>query len=481
MSQENLEEGASHSTPVTHILYLEDDQGLARLLRTRLGRYGIRVDLAGDGEEGLAQLERTRYHLVLIDYDMPGLDGLEVMRRLFLRPQAPPAIMLTGHGNEKIAVQAMKLGASDYLVKDVDLGYLELLPLMIDQVLKRQQLLEQRNQMLVEARESEERYRKLVELSPDGISVHSDGRFEFVNPAGAAILGVRLARELVGRPVLDFVHPHYHQVFQERLRLIEEQDLELPWLEEKFLRSDGAVVDVEVTALPLITDGRRAFQTIFRDITERKAAELRLERMANYDVLTSLPNRSFFFDRLNQLILLAKRDGFRFALLFIDLDRFKQANDSLGHYYGDLLLKEVAQRLKACLRESDTVARMGGDEFVVILSCISAPHDAALMAERITGILAKPFLIQERECLLGASIGISLFPEDGDTKEQQLVKADTAMYRSKRLGRNTWQFFTPPPAGPVPGTRPLTRSQAAEPGPDADPQTAGTAADTSVA
>jgi len=463
MIQETVQEEVASGVPITRIIYIEDDLVEAQLLRQHLERLSYRVDLAGSGAEGLSLMASGNYAVALVDYLMPGLDGIEVMRHMALLDNPPPAIMLTGNGNEKIAVEVMKLGAADYLVKDLQLGYLELLPMVIEQVLLRRHLVEQRQEMLDEARESEERYRRLVELSPDGISVHCDGRFEFLNPAGAEILGATSYDDLVGRPVLDFVHPHYHQVFGERLRLLEEQNVELPWMEEKFLRLDGGEVDVEVTALAFSLEGRPAFQTIFRDITERKAAELRLERMANYDLLTGLPNRSFFSDRLSQLILHGKRDGTRFALLFIDLDRFKETNDLLGHYFGDLLLKEVAERLRSCLRESDTVARLGGDEFVVILSRIQGRSDAALMAERISLAIAQPFRLQDRECSIGASIGISLFPEDGETKEQQMVKADTAMYRSKKLGRNTYQFFSQDnQAGQ--GSQRLTRSASSETG-----------------
>jgi diguanylate cyclase (GGDEF)-like protein/PAS domain S-box-containing protein len=429
-------------TILTRIIYMEDDTGLARLLKRHLERHCYAVDLACNGEEGLALLLGNHYAVALIDYNMPVLGGMDVMLRLAEMEHAPPVIMLTGDGNEKIAVEVMKLGAADYLVKDAEMGYLELLPIVIEQVLQRERLLEEREVILNEARESEERYRKLVQLSPDGISVHSGGRFDFINPAGAEILGASSCLELVGREMLDFVHPDYHQVFEERLRLLQESSLELPWLEEKFLQCDGSEVDVEVTVLPFTCDGRPAFQTIFRDISERKASERRLERMANYDALTELPNRSFFFDRLNQLLLQSKRDQSMFALLFIDLDRFKEANDRLGHYFGDLLLKEVAQRLTSCVRESDTVARMGGDEFVVILSKIKDKADVATMAQRLGEAIGRPFNLQDRECTLGASIGISLFPDDGETKELQLVKADTAMYRSKKLGRNNYQFYS---------------------------------------
>jgi diguanylate cyclase (GGDEF)-like protein/PAS domain S-box-containing protein len=429
-------------TVANRIVYMEDDAGLARLLKKHLERHGYLVDIAGNGEEGLSLLRENFYCVALVDYNMPVLSGMEVMLRLKELELAPPVIMLTGEGNERVAVDAMKLGAADYLVKDVEMGYLELLPIVIEQVRQREQLVQERETILIEARESEERYRKLVELSPDGIAVQCDGRFEFINPAGAEMLGVRSCEELVGRDVLEFVHPDYHDVFLERLRLLEESDVELPWMEEKLLQCDGTEVDVEITAMRFTYDGKPAFQAVFRDITERKAAERRLERMAKYDALTGLPNRSFFFDRLNQLMLQAQRDNSMFALLFIDLDRFKEANDRLGHYFGDLLLKEVARRLIGCVRQSDTVARMGGDEFVVIVSKIDAKEDAAAMAQRIGESIAEPLEVQGERCQLGASIGISLYPEDGDTQELQLVKADTAMYRSKRQGRNNYQFYS---------------------------------------
>jgi diguanylate cyclase (GGDEF)-like protein/PAS domain S-box-containing protein len=432
----------SETLATSRILYMEDDTGLARLLKRHLERHGYLVDIAGDGAEGLTLLREKFYCVALIDYNMPVLGGMEVMLRLRDLEQAPPVIMLTGEGNEKVAVDAMKLGAADYLVKDVEMGYLELLPMVIEQVRQREELLQERETMLTEARESEERFRKLVELSPDGISVQRDGKFEFINPAGAEMLGARSCEELVGREVLDFIHPDYHQLSLERLRLLQESDVELPWMEEKLLQCDGGEVEVESTALRFTCDGKPALQMIFRDITERKASERRLERMAKYDALTGLPNRSFFFDRLNQLMLQGKRDETMFALLFIDLDRFKEANDRLGHYFGDLLLKEVARRLAGCVRESDTVARMGGDEFVVIVSRINGKEDAASMAKRISEAIAGAFDIQGEQCQLGASIGISLYPDDGETKELQLVKADTAMYRSKRLGRNSYQFYS---------------------------------------
>jgi diguanylate cyclase (GGDEF)-like protein/PAS domain S-box-containing protein len=446
-------------TLLRRILYFENDAELASLVKKQLERSAYLVDLAATWEEGLDLLAGgCCYAAALIAYELPVLGGLEVLRRLAQLDGAAPAIMILGQGQEKAAAVALQNGAADYLIKDAGMGCLELLPLLIERALQRPRSGQGNHSASKGAGGGcEERYRRLVELLPEGISVHCEGRFEFINPAGAQILGAQSCQELLGKPVLDYVHPDFHQVFSERLGLLESGRSQLPWMEEKFLRRDGSEVHVEVTALPYALDGKPAFQTFFRDITGRKAAESRLERMANYDLLTALPSRSLFRDRLSQLLLHASRDAARFALLVIDLDRFKEVNSLLGDYFGDLLLKEVALRITSCLQPSDTVARMGGGEFAVILARITDRTDAASVAERITGAISQPFLLQDRQCSLVASVGISLFPEDGETEDLQLVKADTARYRCKKFGRSAYQFYSAEDAC-APGSPRLTRS-----------------------
>lgn len=163
--------------------------------------------------------------------------------------------------------------------------------------------------------------------------------------------------------------------------------------------------------------------------------------MALYDSLTGLPNRSLFYDRLNLLLSLAKRNQYILAVLYMDLDRFKTVNDTLGHEIGDLVLAEAAQRMKSCTRSSDTVARMGGDEFIGICGRIAASADAAVVADKIIRILSEPFRVKGHECTIGASIGISLYPLDGDEVETLVSKADTALYRVKEVGRGGYRFF----------------------------------------
>jgi diguanylate cyclase (GGDEF)-like protein len=178
------------------------------------------------------------------------------------------------------------------------------------------------------------------------------------------------------------------------------------------------------------------------DISDRKKAEEQTRYQANHDFLTDLPNRVLFNDRLELAILHAHRRKHKLAVMFLDLDHFKRVNDTLGHSAGDALLVQVAARLKRCLREDDTVARLGGDEFVVLLSGLSRESDVAGMATKVLAALDEPFEVQKREIFLAGSIGIALYPADGTDVETLLKNVDTAMYRAKETGRNSFQFFT---------------------------------------
>jgi diguanylate cyclase (GGDEF)-like protein/PAS domain S-box-containing protein len=427
---------------LTRILYMEDDPGLSRLLQKSLQRRGYVVETAADGEEGLTKLSQSPYDLLLLDYDMPFRGGIEVIRALRSKNTLPPTIMITGQGNEDVAVEALKLGAADYIVKDVEMKYLELLPVVIDRALYQEHMVRERTHLEAAARESEERYRRLVELSPDGIAVHADGKVVFINPTGARFLGAKGPDELIGRNAFEIVHPDYREIAGERARQMLSRNCSVPWIEEKFIRVDGGEIQVEVAGVTFSYQGKPAVQIMFRDITERKHVEERLERLALYDTLTGLPNRTLFFDRMGQLLALAKRNHYVLALLYMDLDRFKNVNDTLGHEIGDLLLTAAGQRMTSCTRKADTVARMGGDEFIGICGRIGEASDAGVVAEKIISVLAEPFLLKGHQCSIGASIGISIYPHDGDDVETLVNKADTAMYRVKEQGKGGYAYFS---------------------------------------
>jgi diguanylate cyclase (GGDEF)-like protein/PAS domain S-box-containing protein len=215
-------------------------------------------------------------------------------------------------------------------------------------------------------------------------------------------------------------------------------------LEMVWTGRNGQQHDVEVSSSP-VTDVRDnasiGFVFVAHDITKRKQTEQRLEQLALYDALTGLPNRTLFYERMGQLLALAKRNRGIVAILYMDLDRFKAINDTLGHEVGDALLSRVSQRMKASFRSSDTIARMGGDEFIGLCGFITSSSDAAIVAEKIMQILSKPFFLKGNECTIGVSIGISLYPQDGEDVESLVSKADAAMYRVKEIGKGGYQYF----------------------------------------
>ena len=188
---------------------------------------------------------------------------------------------------------------------------------------------------------------------------------------------------------------------------------------------------------------------VTEDVSQRKDMDARVRFLAHHDLLTGLPNRTLFQDRLQQALASAKRMQSRVALLFIDLDRFKYVNDSFGHRAGDILLQTVAARLRGCVRETDTVCRHAGDEYLIVLSALRDPTEAALVAEKVLGIFDEVFELESHEVQISASVGISVYPDDGQTMEDLIRNADAAMYHSKKSGRNRFEFFTPELNAPV--------------------------------
>ena len=207
------------------------------------------------------------------------------------------------------------------------------------------------------------------------------------------------------------------------------------------VRKNGEQFPMELSASEMVLRGERYFVGIIRDVTERKLAEQKIRHLAHHDYLTDLPNRALFLDRLEQSISLAKRSNHKAAVLFLDLDGFKRVNDTLGHGAGDLLLQEVAKRLKGIVRTSDTVARVGGDEFTFVLNNIGTDENASLAASHIITVLSDPFGLKDQQCHVGGSIGISIFPTDSKDSETLLSHADKAMYLAKYSGKNTFKFY----------------------------------------
>ncbi|MEQ6918228.1 EAL domain-containing protein [Halomonas aquatica] len=290
-------------------------------------------------------------------------------------------------------------------------------------------------------RESEDRYRKLVENSHDAILLTApDGRILSANHAACRIF--RCAESDIQRlgrnGLVDTNDPRLAAAIEERKRTGSFSG------ELTMVRYNGEHFTAELSTSVFEThNGELRTSMLIRDISERKRNEARLAYLAQHDALTELPNRLLLGDRLEQAIAQAKRLGKSLALMFLDLDRFKQVNDLMGHDLGDQVLREAAQRLKACVRASDTLSRQGGDEFLILLPDIASPEEAIPVARKLLETLAKPFSPGDEEMVLSGSIGIACYPEDGRDTDALIRNADAAMYVAKDLGRNRYQFYSP--------------------------------------
>ncbi|HUW26477.1 MAG TPA: EAL domain-containing protein [Gallionella sp.] len=281
----------------------------------------------------------------------------------------------------------------------------------------------------------------LLDSSTDSVFVLDlNGKFVYLNKAAWESRGYT-QDEMMGIDLRTLDTPEYAQMVDTRIREITEKGSHT--FESAHRCKDGSVMPIEISARLVETGGRKLILSVIRDITERKQAEEKMLNLAYYDTLTGLPNRTLFYDRLAQEIKKAHRANLKMALLFIDLDKFKEINDTLGHSMGDLLLKEAAQRISDCVREADTVARLGGDEFIVILSELEDAGSIERVAENILYKLAEPFRLGDEVAYISASMGATLYPDDATQVEKLLKDADQAMYVAKSTGRNRLSYFTP--------------------------------------
>lgn len=290
--------------------------------------------------------------------------------------------------------------------------------------------------------ESDERYRLLVENSPVAIVVSIEGEMVYANSAAARLVGAGSAGDIVGRTVDDFLDPRDRRKVRARVQSVGANGHATALVETRIRRLDGERIDVAALTIPGMYGGRAASQVVITDITARKRTEEQLVHDAMHDPLTGLPNRALFADRLERLVKQrARNPDRRFAVLFLDLDRFKLINDSLGHLQGDRLLCVVAKRLRRCLRASDTVARLGGDEFAILVNDVQDATCATRIAERLQEELRSSIRLEGHDVVIGASIGIAVSSVVPESPEDLLRNADTAMYRAKERTAGSYQLF----------------------------------------
>lgn len=295
-------------------------------------------------------------------------------------------------------------------------------------------------------RDREHRLKSILNTVTEGIMTLSvTGIVQTFNPAAEKIFG-RAAQTVIGQHVEVLMDTEYRDPYK---RFLERKILKgnspvmgKPW-ELVGSHEETGRFPLEMTMTKLQVGNELIYTAVFRDITERKQSEERIRHMAHHDTLTGLPNRHLFTDRLNHAIKAAQRYNKALVLMFVDLDKFKPINDTLGHEAGDVVLQTVAKRFRNIIRESDTVARIGGDEFVILLEELDNSDAGVLVADKLLECLEEPILVSGRECRLGASIGIARFPEDAMDSDELLRCADEAMYAVKTSGRNGYKLYEP--------------------------------------
>ncbi len=460
------------SKPI-RILTIDDEENIRTSFRLYLEDFDYEVLEAGNGREGLEIFSREKPDLVLCDLRMPMVDGLEVLSKIREDSPDTPVIVVSGTGIISDAIEAVRRGAWNYLLKPVqDLSTLQY---AIEQALERARLIREnrayqehleeeviaRTEDLQRAMDdlhkthqrikvSEARYRSIYENLQDVyFEVLLGGEIREVSPSIEQISSYKCA-ELIGNDVWEF-YPRR----DDRERLIDalKQQSQVSDYEIHLRDKNGRIVPCSINArlLPEEDDHPAIICGTLRDISERKLAEAHIERLAYYDALTDLPNRRLLIDRLERDLARARRHKHFGAMLFFDLDRFKNINDSLGHQVGDELLKEVARRLTSDLRLEDTVSRLGGDEFIMILSDMGDEASTAAMqtqakAEQVKASLSQPYKVLGHDLHITPSIGVAIFPSDDEPDENSndiLRHADTAMYRAKDDGRDAIRFFLP--------------------------------------
>ncbi|HSQ77818.1 MAG TPA: diguanylate cyclase, partial [Nitrospirota bacterium] len=415
---------------IINVLAIEDNPDDAELLRVMLKK--VREPLftfvwAQRLSEGLQILREGSFDIVLLDLGLP--DSAEMDSVLKIRRQSPtiPIIVFTGIDNDEVALKALHLDVQDYLTKGkIDRN---LLVRSIRYAIERKRAVEA-------LRNSEARFRRLSESGIIGIAyLDAERRIIDGNDKFLAMIGSNREELAAGRVRRwgRLVPPEW----QTRMREASEQSRatgRITPYETECLSRDGSRFWCLFGAAKL--DGQDEIDFIV-DITERKRLEEEITHMAHHDVLTGLPNRRLFMELIRFEISEARRNGTKTGLLFLDLDHFKEVNDTLGHEAGDQLLKTVAERLRAAIRDSDAVARIGGDEFSFLLAGITRPEDITEIAQKILEALREKCVIAGHEVAITTSMGISVYPDDSDNIESLFRYADIALYHAKNQGRNT--------------------------------------------
>ncbi len=458
ISDSLLQASQSLPTPgnLIHVLVVDDDPMVRRALADLVGSSERRVTQCGSGGQAIDAMSREAVDLVLLDLNLPDMTGLDIMRRIGEYSPQPTVIVVSGDDRIDSAIATLKSGAYEYVRKPFEPVALIR---SVENAIESRKLAWDNTAMRMRLEHSERLHRYFVDNSPDFIfALDPQGRFRFVNDRVVSMLGYS-RDELCGM--------HYSSVIDE------EHLLHVKWALGERRAGERASRDIEVRLIPKATDGasppddavttvslstvgiyedipgdarsaRRFLGTygVARDISARLRAEQIVQFHAFHDALTGLPNRTLFRDRLNHAIAEMRRRRRSLAVLFIDLDRFKLVNDTYGHLKGDHLLQQTASRLRKCVRETDTLSRIGGDEFVALITDLDGRQEAEAIARKILYELAEPFSLGSEPFRTSVSIGVAVYPGDGANEEELIRNADLAMFQAKRKGRNGIVLFS---------------------------------------
>lgn len=454
MASEQTTESSSLSRRPS-ILVADDEPRLLKTLVDLLRSRGFEVSEAHGGRQACEQLHRQAFDLALLDLNMPELDGFQVMAETGRLQPDCGVIVVSGESSFSTVSRALRRGALDYIRKPFDP---EELLATVEGVLGKQSLIRAHEMVQSRLEKSEALHRYIVNSSPDIVFMLDEtGHICFINNKVESLLGYQPS-ELCGQ--------HFRHMLDDRDVARGTYALQGPNISadnprvlEVRLKTRGsrkATRHFEITAFPVdpqtwpqtgktqggCTGQPARYYGIARDVTERKEAEAFINFQAYHDLLTRLPNRALFKDRLELAITHARRSQQKLAVMFLDLDRFKVVNDTLGHAMGDRLLQAVTHRLEKCLRRGDTLSRFGGDEFTLLLPSIHGNDDARNIARKLINALKAPFQLGDHEVFVGVSIGISVFPEAGETMDLLIQNADIAMYHVKARGKDGYRFYS---------------------------------------
>ncbi len=443
---------ATIAPELERILIVDDEPCFRQAYSILLAGEGRMIEECASGTAGIARLARRDIDVVILDLGLPDMDGTEVMD--WMGKQCIPTSVVVFSANQSIdsAIHALRRGAFEFIRKQSDP---EQVVATVERALRQRRLEKEHAQMTSRLEQSERLHRFLVDQSPDFIYTLDDrGCFVFVNGRVEKLLGFT-PEELIGQHYSVIVHEEDVEkarfAFNERrigMRATNNFEVRLKTRNNEVRHFDNRLIVAILSSQGVYAAdaGERNFlgtSGVARDISERKRAEEMIAYQAFHDLLTGLPNRALFIDRLALAVTQSKRRNQKVGVLFVDLDRFKLINDSFGHLEGDRFLQDMANRVKGCLRSGDTLARHGGDEFTLLLPDVDDVQDINVAADKVLEAMRRPFIVAGREFVATASIGMAIFPDHGEAPDVLIRNADIAMYHAKARGKNCCLPFQP--------------------------------------